>query len=768
MKKSLLSEPDFNTACGWWPDLTNYWTTLGWKDHLFRFNVLFDGSLLADPNPQVGNAGYARVNPWSGHSVHLGFCCGYVNDRFSQALYDNNLTDQGWNDDVAPVLFSRWPQNGLMIQQEVFAHVAGGQAVSTGTEPLFAWVRLTIAQLCPGLPLDAFTQLKVQINASIIRIAMSAHNNIRYLADQFASPRKCRPGSQAYEPDRGYCLLEKDGRIRLAVAPKQKCEVQFLPGKPGARDMFLTMTVPTQKGMHVDLLVPIVPTERAVVEAELGLGWTGALRQTRNFWAKQNSTVATVRVPEEPINRIVQRGTQLTQMITERNPADGQSALLSGSLAYVGAWATPNAMSLILTLDMLGHHAEAEKYLRIYRVNQGTVVPPGDFFKLHAGYFSSPKTLTTIDWISDHGAILWSICQHALLSGNEAFVREYLPAILKACEFIRYARGIKGHGGFEGIMPPAVTTDKKTKIQGVWSDGWNYKGLTTAVRLLSKIKHPRAAEFDAEARQYREVFLAALQQKTKTMPQWTDRRGCKHRLVPTSLFGDTPEETRHAFYLDAGPLFLVFAGLLSARHPLMRDTLSWFREGPAHDFFRKESSCWQVPVLIHEMSSCEPAYSWNIFHSWELGDRQHFLEGMYSLFAGALSRKTYSSCETRYGITSITMCIPMCYHARLSVIDDQIRVNELHLLRLVPLKWLSEKGGCAFENMPTEFGPVSLRVNLSRDAKILKVTFRPNFRHPPKRVVLHVPPVPGVRQVVINGRKYAVARRTMIDVIVPA
>ena len=72
---------------------------------------------------------------------------------------------------------------------------------------------------------------------------------------------------------------------------------------------------------------------------------------------------------------------------------------------------------------------------------------------------------------------------------------------------------------------------------------------------------------------------------------------------------------------------------MEARDPLMQDACAWFREGPQHKLYRPDASCWQVPVLIHEMSSCEPCYSWNIFHSWQLGDRERFLEGMYSLFA---------------------------------------------------------------------------------------------------------------------------------------
>src|SRR5690606_23469976 len=122
--------------------------------------------------------------------------------------------------------------------------------------------------------------------------------------------------------------------------------------------------------------------------------------------------------------------------------------------------------------------------------------------------------------------------------------------------------------------------------QGVWSDGWNYKGLTTAVRLLKQLRHPRADEFEREARDYRETFLAAFRKAAAEAKTWTDADGNVHPLVPTSLHGHTEEAERHGFYLDTGPLMLVFAGLLDADDPLMQSALKWFREGPPQRFAR--------------------------------------------------------------------------------------------------------------------------------------------------------------------------------------
>jgi len=239
----------------------------------------------------------------------------------------------------------------------------------------------------------------------------------------------------------------------------------------------------------------------------------------------------------------------------------------------------------------------------------------------------------------------------------------------------------------------------------------------------------------------------------RRMPTWKDQAGRKRVFVPTSLMPehDEKDELRHAFYLDTGPLFLVFSGLLDADDPLMADAREWFRAGPQRSQNRYDGNCWQLPVLNHEMSSCEPAYSWNVFHAHQMGDRYAFMSGMYSLFAGSLSRKTWISCETRGGITGNVFSAPLAiYMARLAVIDDQVCPDELHLLRMMPLAWAGPNDACRFENVPTEFGNVTLLTQVGPDGRTLKVTWKPRFEAAPRRVVLHVPPVKGLKTVTVN------------------
>ena len=216
-------------------------------------------------------------------------------------------------------------------------------------------------------------------------------------------------------------------------------------------------------------------------------------------------------------------------------------------------------MTSHMLLDLLGRHGEVERHLEIFRLHQGEINPPGPSYSAHPGYFCSPKSLTSIDWLSDNGAVLYTVCRHARLTGDSAFIARWTEPVLRSCELIRDARAIKAHDWSGRDPAPAVAEDRMVSTQSVWNVGWNYKGLIEAVRLLKSLNHPRAAEFEAEAADYREGCIRALRERSAEMPLWTDAQGEESRN--RGSFAVQGRRHRHAFYLDTGPLFLVWAGM---------------------------------------------------------------------------------------------------------------------------------------------------------------------------------------------------------------
>jgi hypothetical protein len=760
-----LAEPNLKTAEQWWPDLTDYWTPVGWKHHRFRYNVFFDGTIYADP------ALSQTAQQWEGQGVQIRVqpIPGNVGQQFPRYrgryfLEDDNSARQGWSTNQTPVLWTEWSRNGLLLHQHIFAHTPGSKPVQNGLEPLFAWVRLSVHDTCPGLPVPKRYGFALQLNAPHVRNTMAVRRNIVMVHEKAPYPRALTSEEEKYDRQAGFRVLEPDGKVRLGIAPGADVEARFLPAEGDALDPLLYIGLEARPGNYVDVLVPMLPTERAVFDQELANGYQAALNESEAFWAQRPQTAAVIDVPETYINDTLRQFERFAEVLSERVPETGRNVTLSGSLVYVRVWATPTGKLVSMFLDPLGYHDLAGEYIEPFIEAQGTRKPPSKFLDTHPGYLGSPESFKSIDWMADHGSLLFAIANHALMASDPELKKRYVNPAVKACEFIQHARRVKGHGGVEGILPPARYSDRADMTQGVWSDGWNYKGLVTAARFLRQVNHPRAAEFTSEADDYKRTYLAAFRKAAAKTDTWTDSQGNVHQFVPTSLHGAVEESARHGFYLDTGPMILVFAGLLDVDDPLMKSALKWFREGPVQRYAHFGWNHYQVGFLRHEMSSSIPGYSWNVFHNHQSGDRKHYLEAMYSQYAGAISRQTKTVCESRGGVTGrITHADTPFYLARLAVVDDLIADNELHLLRICPLAWISSDRETKFEKMPTAYGPVSLRWRLSEDGKMLRLGYNHQFHQAPRKVILHIPPVGGLNEVVINGKSRRVAPGEKIE-----
>ena len=71
---------------------------------------------------------------------------------------------------------------------------------------------------------------------------------------------------------------------------------------------------------------------------------------------------------------------------------------------------------------------------------------------------------------------------------------------------------------------------------------------------------------------------------------------------------------------------------------------------------------------------------------------------------------------------------------------------------MAPEAWLRSHYLTRFEKIPTIYGPVSVRFHLDDAKSVLKVVYSSDYHHPPKSVVLQVPPIPTLSRVEINGQ----------------
>ncbi|GAA1707188.1 hypothetical protein GCM10009745_63800 [Kribbella yunnanensis] len=760
-------EADLATARSWWPPQRQEWTPIGWKGHLFRFNVFYNGMLMCEPGPGWNTK--ENVMKYQGQGMQLQFLPPDFHGGFpsppSHARYmwqdDLGIGEQGWRPDtVAPVLWTRWrlPQ-GVVVRQSVFGHLKGGGAYEGETDPLYAWVRLEVEKVDPvRAPETLPFVVRVARRHLFFRDRYADENGVTLEYDPAQAPMPGRmrvapvfnPGNRPYERR----IQHLDNTVRIGTSPLRQDQASFTE-LATERVYDLKVTLDVTAGAHVDFLVAMRPQPREEFDRELALGWDGALAEANAYWTATAKPGAEIRTPEPFVNEAFRRFVELAEIVGEKSPETGDHTLLTGSFGYDVLWATPTSMAFHMLLDPLGRHDIALKHLQLFKATQGTRKPPGQAYAEHPGYLGSPRHLQAFDWLSDHGALLHTIAYHALLSGDAGFVRDWTEVVVKACDFVKDSCENTNHDGIHGLMPKAVATDELLETQAVWSEAWCYKGLSTAVRLLTKLGHPRAAEFDNARQAFQDKLVSAYRDLMSKAPTWPHPDGSR-QPVPKADYTDRPFHIfQDAFLLDTGPLFFVWAGVFAADDPLMTSHLDYFRVGPNSELWDVRSNAIHRATLLHEVSSCEPCYSWNLTHSWQAGDRAKFLEGVYSLFAAGMSPQTFISNEHRHSMQGqLSSSGLVTWHLLKAVVDDAIASQELHLLRLCPLPWLSSDEETVFNRLPTEHGTVDLRFRLASHGKRLDVTFKPIWRWPhPPRVLLHTPPLPGLRTIRVNGRE---------------
>ena len=760
-------EPSADLARRWWPEQYNVWTPVSWPDHYFKFTVFYNGMVIASPATQGWRP---HSQKWAGRDLQLSFRASADGGPWAmpQAVnyilreWDGGLGVQHWQDGhAAPVLQTEFrSKDGIVMETSFFAHTEGGKVVVSALEPEYGRLRVKVKHVDRQYHPDTY-----YMSVMLSRVFLS-HCDFGKLAPDILVTPASAPGLpafslQAAEDGRSYRLTEPDGGIRMEIRPGAGQTVTLSEIAPGQYNLCLGFAA--DEGSFVDLTVPMLATAPTDFQRASDLSYEDALAEADRFWeSRVPASAATFDVPERELCAAVKSNIDFVPVIAEKDYKNGSYGYMSGTWGYDALWPTPGSFVGVM-LDYLGYGAEVDKYDAVFARTQGTVTPPGPAYRQHPGYLGSPRHLQSIDWLTDHGAILWQVAMHGLLTGDADFIARWTEPIVKACDFI-VDMSRSEHDGVAGLLPAGWATDEATPQQAVWIEGWNYRGMYDAVRLLRRIGHPRAEGFEAFLKEFRETFLREYRKTVEAGPRWTDASGAERFKPSTTLSNEHGVHTfmSDAFYLDTGPLCLVFAGLMDADDPVMRDVAAFFREGP--NWALRKPFPWSCdrPVLEHEISSCEPCYSFNAFHSWQLGDRQRYLEAMYSILIGAVSQNTYISCEHRHGMQGTQFAFPLGFMlARLAVIDDRISEGDLHLLRFCPLAWLTPERPARFLRMPTEFGPVDLTAQLSRDGKTLEVGFSVDWREKPGEVVLHVPPVPGLKRVRINGRLYPASRGTI-------
>ncbi|HPD29084.1 MAG TPA: hypothetical protein PLL20_03750 [Phycisphaerae bacterium] len=357
-------------------------------------------------------------------------------------------------------------------------------------------------------------------------------------------------------------------------------------------------------------------------------------------------------------------------------------------------------------LDLWGRHEDSRRYLESLL----TFLRPDGLFFVNYG-------------LPDHGALLFALCEHHRMTGDDAWLRSMAPAMVKMCDWTIAQRR----------LPTTTTADPKPVTHGLirftpyadyqertvnyYADAYCCIGLEhTAAALAAVGMENESRRLTAEATAYRNDILRSMDAAA------FERDGM--RLLP--MEPDTHRLLKSTNYRAGG-----YYGLIA----------SMFLESeflPAAD----ERARWVVDALERRggliMGMCE--FDGGVDHAYTYGywlnclrrdEVRRALLGFYATLAYGMGRDTYCGVE----VTQIMTGEPTPTTPHLYSGTQQLRLLRMMLLReegerllighAIPQAWLEAGKRIEVRNAATAFGPLSFVIESDEDASQIRIRLDP-------------------------------------------
>jgi hypothetical protein len=447
------------------------------------------------------------------------------------------------------------------------------------------------------------------------------------------------------------------------------------------------------------------PTELAEVEALRA-------RATR-YWTDGRLPYDRIQVADPGIQALID--SSIRNIYQAREIKDGMLAYQVGPTMY-RVLAMVDGSFLLETAEYLGRTEEARSGIHYVLSLQ----------RKDGGFTVFPK------YWKESGIVLWIVSRHACLTGDKDWLGQQWPKLEGAFRFICHLREQASKDPkalYYRLIPPGMSDG------GVHGDNaeftnvyWALLGMRAAIegaRWLGKTE--QAGQWQREYDDFYATFRAAAQRDRQVDPQDNPYLP----IVMGNVGHRLPQCAQWAF------CHAVFPGkLFPSDDPLVRGNMAMLqateREGMVY------GTGWMLDGI------------WGYFgsfygHAWLwLGDGQKAAQQLYAFANHAAPVLVWREEQSLRGEKEKNVgdmphnwasaeFIRLVRH--MLVLE---RGRDLHLLEGMPAAWTRAGGVNRLQNMPTEFGPLSLELRIAGDGRTAHLRLDPPKRTPPEHIFLHL------------------------------
>lgn len=630
--------------------------------------------------------------------------------------------------DGLPILTTTFEKDGVRCEIEQFAFpLHGPPAERRGDIPMVLLQR------------TRFTELN----------GVSRSVPVRFLLDR-GFPTEGRPVS-VRSWDSGATLQDSDGRTLLGVEGSfSTSDVSAVPlpipdaakerKRRDRRDRW-TVTLPLAARGTAELIVrlpsPVVSADDT--RRMLALDYPKCRATTVTFWNDLLARGALFQVPEESVNMLFRANLWHALRLPRRHGGSGPDVKVDlpySNFAYdqTGTpWPINQAVYVDYMLyDLRGHHdLSADELATMYRNNQE---PNG-----HVGGFANWGVYTP--------SMLYTVAQHYLLSGDRASLDRLLPATLRALDWClaEMKRAKDSANPAPGLVLAPLNDLSHDVRSWAFNQAYFVAGVDLIGRALAEIRHPRAVECRAAAREMQEAVAREFARATLRSPAVALADGTWSPYVPSDA--QASGRLFRVWYptdVDTGPLHLSRLKALDPKGALTTAML--------HD--HEDNLFIQQWGMINE-----PVYNQQATAYLLRDQPKPAIRAFYSMMACAFSHSVLEPVEHRWGWgqyfgppSTDGAWFELYRNMLLQERDDDVLV----IAQATPRAWLEDGKRIEVRRAPTYFGPVSFTIESQAARDILTATLDLPDRRQPETLLVRFrhPRSRPIQSVQVDGEKW--------------
>ncbi len=546
-----------------------------------------------------------------------------------------------------------------------------------------------------------------------------------------------------------------------------------------AREETVLLRRELQPGESCDAVVKVpyvAPEGDKELAALNGLSFEACYPQVTEYWRKVATGGARVQAPEPELGALHTSHPAHVLMADYKMP-DGLVNTSVGTSTY-GNFSNESCM-IVNEMDQRGMHDEAQKRLDLWVKCQGTAKQPGNFTDYDGMYYGA-EGFEQGSYNQHHGWVLWCLCEHYLLTHDEAWFAKNAASIIAGADWIFRQRKntmteLPHSRGWErGFLPAGSLEDVTDFYYWLSTNTLTWRGTEYAARALEAAGHPEAGRVRAEADAYKADLIKGFETQRENTPIVRLRDGRWIPDYPSRLYRRGREVGWIREVLE-GSVYLLLSGLYDSNTKQGQWILDDFQDNrylnppygyavPDFDmtWFARGGISMQPNLLaglLPHLDRDEPeVFLWMFYNAWNSCYREE-ANAMVEHPLPVLGSSNGVLVKTSDEANAVTWLRYMYVYPKGGL---------LHFGRAIPRAWFEQAQSFGATDVVTEFGRAGVTYTTEPKANTARAVVNFEQAHAPQQMLVRfrVPGGKTLRSATVNWAegKIADAARGDVDV----